>query len=185
MSKFSPIDYNLMRTCPAPWSSVDDGELWLADRYFMILQKYPLSILCAEGEDADTASPYSMPIIYPWALLVYHKIDEEHPDPLPFMVITLEISNWDNEVFRDISRKLAEQSPHSEKLQGMGPLFFCMFQNGKHYNFGPHRGGMDRESTRSLFFNKLASSLGHDLRVERGGTMLDAFGNPATGLLAR
>ena len=172
-----------MRTCPAPWSSVDDGELWLADRYFMILQKYPLSILYSE-EGGENASPYSMPIIYPWAMLVYHKIDKDHPDPLPFMVITLEISNWDNEVFQNIARDLALRSPEEGKLTGMGPLFFCMFQGGNHYNFGPHRGGMDRESARSVFFNKLASSLGHDLRVERGGTMLDAFGNPATGLLA-
>ena len=185
MRDFSHIDYNAMKTCPAPWSSVDDGELWLTEDYFMILQKYPLSAMHSSGEDSENASPYSMPIIYPFALLVYHKIDEQHPEPLPFLVITLEISNWSDDAFRDIISEITELSPGMEKPKGLGPLFFCMFKDDTHYNYGPYRGGMDRDSVRNLFFGKLASVLGHNLRVTRAGIMLDAFGNPATGLMAR
>lgn len=183
MEKFEYIDY-AMASCPAPWSSVDAGELWLTGDYFMTLQKFPLSAL-AITEDAP-ASPYLMPIIYPYALLVYHKIDKDYPKVLSIFAITIEITNYGSELSDAIAAKIDPHMPIKEILKGgTAPIFFCMFYAQGRSNFGFYKGELEREPIRDLFFAKLASIIHYDKRSEKIGVMADAFGNPKTGVPAR
>lgn len=186
MKDFDYIDYHRLPTCPAPWSSTDAGELWLSGDYFMTLQKYPLSMLALmENKDNEPVSPYEMAIVYPYALLVYHKIDEEYPKILPIIVITLETSNYGNESWQSIISELDQDDPKNAIFQtGKYPRFFCMFQNGVHYNFGPYLGSIDRDTIRGLFFDKLASLIPFAAPPKKLGNMAAGVGNPLTGLPA-
>lgn len=181
MEDFAYIDYR-MASCPVPWSSIDEGELWLAGNYFMTLQKYPLSALAlAEDEDDSPASPFNMPIIYPYALLVYHKIDKDHPKVLPFLALTIESANYYNDLEES---EISEIEPYFpiKFLKQHNPVFFCMFEHDCHANFGEYKAEMDRDTIRNLFFNKLDSMIHFVNPPEKIGIMADAFGNPKTGI---
>lgn len=185
MKDFGYIDYT-MASCPAPWSSIDEGELWLAGNYFMTLQKFPLSALAlSEEEDDIPASPFSMPIVYPYALLVYHKIDRAHPKVLPIFALTIETTNYDNELSASVVSEIDQRIPIKHILDNRKPpVFFCMFEADGRYNFGKYKGGWDRNTIRDLFFAKLASFITFENPPKKLGIMADAFGNPETGVPA-
>lgn len=183
MEDFGYIDYR-MASCPAPWSSIDEGELWLEENYFMTLQKFPLSALALEeSEGGRPASPFNMPIVYPFALLVYHKIDKDHPKVLPILALTIETTNYGNELSESVISEIDQHVPIRHVLDNRKPpIFFCMFEKDIHSNFGKYKGGMDRDSICDLFFEKLDSILHFANPPEKIGTMADAFGNPQTGV---
>lgn len=181
MKAFDYINYE-MASCPAPWSSIDEGKLWLAGDYFMTLQKFPLSYAAME-EDDGAPSPFNMPIIYPYALLVYHKIDEAYPKVLPILALTIEITNYGNELTESIVSEIDHIIPLKQILgRGKKPVFFCMFAGDSHINFGIYRDGLNRNTIQDLFFNKLESIIHFQRKAEEAGPMLSAFLNPETGL---
>lgn len=180
MARFSYIDYENMVTCPIPWSSKDEGELWLADDYFMTLVRYP--------QTRDSIVRRTIPalvkqfIAYPYALLVFHKIDLQYREPLPIFVLTLERSfeglGLDEDLAETVDEYLDSQGDPDDPVD----VFFCMFQNPGHYNFGIYRNKMNVESVREAFFNELNSLLYLKSAPRKAGEMMDAFGHPETGL---
>lgn len=181
MKDFGYIDYE-MPSCPAPWSSIDEGELWLAGDYFMTLQRFPLSYAAAAEYDSSH-SPLNMPIIYPYAMLVYHKIDEDYPKVLPILALTIEITNYGNELTEAMVSEIDQIVPLKQILgRRKKPVFFCMFEGDRHINFGIYSDGLNRDTIQDLFFNKLESIIHFGRKAEEAGPMLSAFLNPETGL---
>lgn len=183
MNKFNYINYELIGTCPAPWSSQDEGELWLADDYFMTMQRFPLSWNDLVIDD-EPETPFNLPIIYPYAMLVFHKIDRHYPRPDPIIVLTLEVSDLSSELRRRVQAEMERTTPEMDCPDNWSPIFFCMFQNHRHYNFGFYDGGLEIDAVRRSFFKKLNSILYFKSQPRRAGVIQDAFGHPATGLEA-
>lgn len=183
MKDFGYIDYD-MASCPAPWSSTDEGELWISGNYFMTFQRFPLSALAlTEGEGVNPVSPYMMPIVYPFALLVYHKINRIYPKVLPILALTIEITNYGNELSESIVSEINQHIPIKHMLDELRPpVFFCMFDKDKHYNFGKYKGELERNTVRNIFFDKLKSIRNFENPPKKVGIMCDAFGNPETGV---
>lgn len=180
---FEPINYANSPSCPAPWSSLDDGETWVAGNYFMTLQRYPLSASAyVRKEEGEDVTPFTMPILYPYAMLVFHKTDKEHPKVLPILVLTIEITNLDDPIFREIAAKLGNKFEEEVLAQTKKPTFFCMFQNGAHLNYGPYSGSEDPKEVTKLFFKKLEAVMEWGLVPQKIGTLRDAVENPKTGL---
>lgn len=181
MNKFDYIDYGQMGACPAPWSSMDEGELWLADEYFMTLQKFPYSKNCFTEENEEI-SPFEMPVIYPYAMLVYHKIDRRYPHPLPIFALTLEVAYLCDELGKILNADLDMEIPDLDRPDDWSPIFFCMFQGNRHYNLGFYNNELGIDAVRESFFKKISSILYLKSRPRKAGRMLNAFGHPETGL---
>lgn len=177
------LDYNLMPSCPAPWTSINEGEAWAGGDYFMLFESFPLSWEYMEmKEEGKKVSPYRMPIVYPYAMLVFHKLDKDHPKPKAFLALTIENAVYNLFLPKEQFLELKNDSPGMIDDKGWGPAFFCMFKSSKHMNFGLYNGKMDSKSVLNFFLAKLIEELDINIEVKKIGTIRDAFGSPLTGL---
>ncbi|NLV45894.1 MAG: hypothetical protein GXY07_15500 [Candidatus Hydrogenedentes bacterium] len=170
-------------TLPAPWSSIDPGETWVWGDFFLTFQKRPKTISDLAIEMAGERSRFKDLMIYHYAISVFYRYDRNPhgPSKRPIMVITLEQS--DKNSFDKMAGIRNLQQPLSE--ENMGPIFFGMFFNDKHHNFGEYVGLLSPQTVKQKFFDTISVYLRLTGQPKFIGTLQQAFGHPETGLSPR
>lgn len=169
-----PIKIEDFPTFPAPWDSIDAGELWIWDDYFLVFQTAPVTKaeLPYKNQNKNFV-PGSMR--YNYALLIYYRGGKNPAGDSrePVMAITLEQS---------FNHLLPASIREEYKLpDGPCPEMLCMWLAGQHLNFGEYKNKNDRDSVRYAFFQLFARQRSLASLPQRAGAMDDAFGNPLTG----
>lgn len=167
-------------TLPAPWSSVDPGETWVWGDFFLTFQKRPKTTSDLAIEMAGERSRFKDLMIYHYAISVFYRYDRNPhgPSRRPIMVVALEQS--DKNSFEKMAGIQDLQQPPSE--ENMGPIFFGMFFNDKHYNFGEYVDLLSPQTVKQKFFDTISVYLRLTGQPKFIGTLQQAFGHPETGL---
>jgi len=128
---------------PTPWSSKNEGDGWIWDKYILALQKEPIELGIVFSEDREKV----LAIRYPYSMVVfYHPEKSPHyPSKRPILVLSI------------------EQTIHSlGVLRRSNPFFLGMYhQNGlEHSNFGEYNKEIDDPyEIKECFFTFLCNYL--------------------------
>ena len=182
-SVFALLELTKWPTLPAPWSSVDAGETWVWEDFFLTFQKEPKTVsdLSMEKQGKKTEN---RGIVYPYAMSVFYRIDRNPHGPslLPIMTIALEQADLDS-VSKMFGSQVAELL-QTEGNGGLGPLMIGLFTGETRLNLGNYDGDTSPLAVKQRFFKILGRELGISGQPRMIGDLARAFGHQETGLPA-
>lgn len=148
----------------APWSSQDEGETWIWDKFFGTIQKLPQSV--ADGIMAMTGKENPLPggMVYHYAMTIFYNKNKNPHGPSSRPVLSIGI----------------EQLQMEGNSMNM-PIMIGLFKFGSRSNLGNYNGTLNKEDVRQKFFDIWKSELKLRGEPQKIGTMRDAWGHPQTG----
>ncbi len=181
---FALMELTKWPTLPAPWSSVDAGETWVWEDFFLTFQKKPKDILDLTMEIQRKKAEYRG-MTYHYAMSVFYRIDRNPhgSSHLPIMTIALEQADMGM-----LAKMLGSED--SELLQAesgnkMGPLMIGLFTGETRLNLGDYEGDTNPQEVKQRFFEILGQQLGVSGQPKMIGDLAQAHGHPETGLPAK
>jgi len=174
---FDLIELTKFPSMPAPWSSADEGETWIWDDYFVVVQKNPQTMIDVMSAMSGKTAPPST-IEYPYAMTVFYRMDKNPhgSSKRPIMMLTVEKADFSaltailgNNEFKELSEK------------GKGPLMVGLFTAETRMNLGEFEGAQEFQNIRAHFFKVLRVRLGLASQPRKIGSIKSAYGHPDTG----
>ena len=180
---FPLLDLTKWPTLPAPWSSVDAGETWIWEDFFLTFQKEPKTVLEVTMEMHGEKAPPRW-ITYHYAMTVFYRVDRNPhgPSHVPIMTVALEQSNMGM-----LGKLLGNQNLEfiqSGCKQETGPLMIGLFRGQSRLNLGKYEGDTSPIVVKGVFIEILGRYLDVSSQPRLIGDLRQAHGHPETGLPA-
>ena len=182
-TKFALLEPMKQPSLPASWSSVDAGETWVWEDFFLTFQKEPetfidfalaLDLLEPDVAEKVQAQKKEYRITYHYAMSVFYRLDRNPhgPSHRPIMVVTLEQVDT-TALARILGREAGESLP-----------MIGLFTSEARLNLGKYDGDNNPHAVKRKFFEILRQQLGVNGQPKMIGNLAQAFGHTETGLPA-
>ncbi|MBR7070502.1 MAG: hypothetical protein IKI30_08715 [Oxalobacter sp.] len=138
---------------PAVWATIDEGETWVWDDYFLVLQEYPETVAVHSAREAGEPVPRQS-MLFPNVLSVFYRYDKSlyGPSGKPVCLFMLEVPDVDS---RDkyMGAKSADAFLSSLGKDGLRPDYRQVWADGRD-DSRIYEGSFEQNSVRSFFFKE-------------------------------
>ena len=183
-SVFALLELTKWPTLPAPWSSVDSGETWIWEDYFLTFQKKPKTILDLTMEMQGKKAEHQG-MTYHYAMSVFYRIDRNPHGPSHRPIMTIALEQTDMGMLAKTLGSEAGELLQAEGGSKMGPLMIGIFTGETRMNLGDYQGEQSPQAVKRRFFEILGRQLGVGGQPKLIGNLAQAYGHPETGLPAK
>lgn len=179
---FGLLELTKWPTLPAPWSSVDSGETWVWDDFFLTFQKKPKTVLDLTMEMQGKKSE-CRGMTYHYTMSAFYRLDRNPhgSSHRPIMVVALEQADIGMlaTMLSDEADELLQSEARKSKI---GPLMLGLFTGDVRLNLGNYEDKVTPQAVKKRFFEILGRQLGLPGQPRMIGDLAQAHGHPETGL---
>ena len=177
---FALLELTKWPSLPAPWSSVDSGETWVWEDFFLTFQKKPVTVLDLTMKMQGKKSEHSG-ITYHYAMSVFYRINKNPHGPSHRPIMTVALEQADMGMLEKMFGSEAGDILQAEDIGEMEPMI-GLFTGEAHLNLGEYEGDVSPQAVKTRFFEILGHRLGVSGQPKMIGDLAQAHGHPETGL---
>jgi hypothetical protein len=165
---------------PAPKSSIDGGEAWIIDDYYILTLNRPDSMYRSFESITGIARSSPIGIEHRTAISVFYRNDRNPHGPSARPIAVYSVERIVIQGGADDAAGVVKHKPDDGDSQS--PFMLCKYYAGRHINLGSCQGDGTTQSDRDQLMKQFLLDFGISERPKLIGSIIDIEGHPETGV---